>query len=70
MQKIPLKLNLCQTIQSATLEHPRPSSYAPALYINTVKHELLKSDFFLFFFISTKYQQKTHTVRLFYIDLF
>ena len=24
MQKNPLKLNLCQTIQSATLEHPAP----------------------------------------------
>ena len=42
MQKIPLILNLCQTIQSATLEHPVPVSMPL----------LLKSDLFFFFYLS------------------
>ena len=50
MQKIPLKQNWCQTIHKCYPWTPRPSSYTPALYINIVKHQLLKSDLFFFFF--------------------
>ena len=49
MQKIPLILNVCQTIQSATLQHPVPVPMPL----------LLKSDLF-FFFLSQPSINKTH----------
>ena len=62
MQKIPLKLNWCQTIHKC-YPWTLPSSYTRALYINIVKHQLLKSDLFFF------YLNQVSAKNMFYIDL-